>query len=305
MYHSLCTSLCLRAFSPVFTWKPGIYVWFTYQLFVQDGETAQNRNVLVEVTDPFSWRLSDAHVTSADHTAVYTRFVTAGVTIDAVVDELGFAERNASDAVEFFFMNSRTTSAPRQLLCRHGAAAAHSHHDCCCVDTSEGWAIMVNEVPYSSVRSRPDRSRSEKWPVAYYANDAGEPISGQITRFRVNSRRHTLLEMEGSRVCPALGSAGGAAVLSRFDVGVRSLLCVCGGAEKNAFFTVSGEEQLAQLICEDLANVLWIDKIANYFTVRCRQYDQLLILCFLAQTTTTTAAAAAAAAAACTHLPEQ
>ena len=52
-------------------------------------ERLPSRKVLIEITDPFYWRLSDAHVTSADHTGVYTRFVTAGVIIDAVADERG------------------------------------------------------------------------------------------------------------------------------------------------------------------------------------------------------------------------
>ena len=55
----------------------------------------------------------------------------------------------------------------------------------------------------------------------------------------MNSRRHTLVEMEGSRVCPALGSAGGAAVLSRFDVVARRLcVCVRWGRKESFFYGI-------------------------------------------------------------------
>ena len=61
-------------------------------------------------------------------------------------------------------------------------------------------------------------------------------LSMYIVETPVNSRRRTLLEMEGSRVCPALGSAGGAAVLSRFGVGVLASFHVCAVGQKRMLF---------------------------------------------------------------------
>ena len=120
---------------PPFLLGNHVSTYGSHELFLHDGESSQYRNVLIEITDPFSWRLSDAHVTSADHTGVYTRFVTAGVIKDAVADERGFAERNASLRLNSFFYelsdHIRTTTAvvsarsgsctlpPRLLLCRH------------------------------------------------------------------------------------------------------------------------------------------------------------------------------------------